>query len=69
MVITMRAAVGLGELDTIAFDLIDGAEMDAVGADHFHMLFDGREVGHGASPFYLRHQRGATRGVPETKAA
>ena len=47
----MRAAVGLGELDTIAFDLIDGAEMDAVGADHFHMFFDVREVGHAGSPF------------------
>ena len=32
------AAVVLGELDALALDLVDGADMDAVGADHFHML-------------------------------
>jgi hypothetical protein len=41
-----RAAVGLGQLDSVAIDLIDGADMDAVGADHFHMFADLAEVGH-----------------------
>jgi hypothetical protein len=28
------------QLDTAAFHSVDGADVDAVGADHFHVLFD-----------------------------
>src|SRR3979411_911915 len=35
------AAVGLGELDPAVFDLVDGPDMNAIRADHFHMLLDG----------------------------
>ena len=34
------AAVGLGQLDPVAFDPVDGADMDSVGADHFHIFSD-----------------------------
>jgi len=34
------AAVGLGQLDAVAVDMIHRPDMDAVGADHFHMLAD-----------------------------
>lgn len=34
------AAVGFGQLDFLAFDPIDGTDMDTIGADDFHMLFD-----------------------------
>lgn len=43
-------AVGLGELDAAPFDLVDRADMDAVGADHFHMLANPAEVGHADAP-------------------
>src|SRR5437763_5396516 len=32
------AAVGADQLDAVVFDLVDGADVNAVGADHFHML-------------------------------
>jgi hypothetical protein len=32
--------VRFGELDTPAFDFIDGSDVNAVGADDFHVLFD-----------------------------
>src|SRR5258708_718704 len=34
------AAIGLGQFDPLALDLIDSPNVDAVGADDFHMLFD-----------------------------
>jgi len=37
------ATIGFGKLNAIAFDLIDGADVNAVGSDYFHMFFD---VGH-----------------------
>jgi hypothetical protein len=33
------AAIGFGELDAVAFNFIDRANMNAVRADHFHMFF------------------------------
>jgi hypothetical protein len=44
------AGVRLGQLDAVAFDMVDGADMDAVGTDYVHMLLDLAEVGHGHSP-------------------
>ena len=44
------AAVGLDEFDTVALDGVDGPDMDAVGADHFHMLLDAADVSHCRSP-------------------
>jgi hypothetical protein len=35
------AAIGLGQFYFLAFNLVDRADMDAVGADDFHMLLDG----------------------------
>ncbi len=40
------AAVLLGELDAIALDMVDGTDMDAIGADDFHMFFDFAERDH-----------------------
>src|SRR3984957_1606719 len=34
------STVLLGQLDPVAFDLIDGADVNAVGADDFHVLLD-----------------------------
>jgi hypothetical protein len=36
-------AVLLSQLDAVPFDLVHGADVNAVGADNFHVLFD---VGH-----------------------
>jgi hypothetical protein len=34
------AAVLPGQLDPVAFDSIDRADVNAIGADHFHMFLD-----------------------------
>jgi hypothetical protein len=34
----LGARILLGQLDPVAIDMVDGADMDAVGADHFHMF-------------------------------
>ena len=34
-------AIGLGELDPVALDAVNGADMDAIGADHFGMFLYG----------------------------
>jgi hypothetical protein len=39
-------AVGFSQFDPTIFNSIDGSKMDAVSADHFHMLFDFARVGH-----------------------
>ncbi len=41
-----NAAVGADQLDSVTLDAVDGAEMHAVGADHFHMLADIFEAAH-----------------------
>ena len=38
------SAVLFGQLDPVALDLVDGADVNAVGADDFHVLLD---IGHG----------------------
>ena len=40
------ATVSLGQFDAVLFDPIDGADMDAVRANYFHMLFDTAHDGH-----------------------
>src|SRR3546814_3236767 len=44
--------VPLGQLDAFAVEMVDGADMDAVGAHHRHMFPDCAVVmlGHGLSP-------------------
>jgi hypothetical protein len=32
--------IALRQLDALAFNLVDGADMLAVGAEHFHMFLD-----------------------------
>jgi hypothetical protein len=39
-------AVGFSQFDPTIFNSIDGSKMDAVSADHFHMLFDFARIGH-----------------------
>ncbi|MDB5696685.1 MAG: hypothetical protein JWN21_2228 [Sphingomonas bacterium] len=51
------SGVLLGQLDAVPLDAVDGADMDAVGADHFHMLGDGADVGHARSPVMMSVQR------------
>ena len=46
----LGAAVLLGQLDPVALDLVDRADMDAVGADHFHMFANIAGIGHGRAP-------------------
>ena len=48
MVPLVRAhpAVRLGQFDAVILDLVDGTDMDAVGADNLHMfadVFDGHD--------------------------
>ena len=40
------AAVRLGQLDAVALDVIDSADMHAVGSDDFHMFLDAAGVCH-----------------------
>src|SRR6476619_5859598 len=46
MLLMADAAVGADELDAIVLDTVDGAEMHAIGADHFHMLTNVLEAAH-----------------------
>jgi len=48
-------AVLLSQLDAVAFDLVDGANVNAVRADNFHVLFD---VGHWMSSVESRNAPG-----------
>jgi hypothetical protein len=34
------AAVLLGQLDPVTLDLVDGADVNAVGSDYVHVFFD-----------------------------
>jgi hypothetical protein len=38
--------VSLGQFDAVLFDPIDGADMDAIRANHFHMLLNAAHNGH-----------------------
>jgi hypothetical protein len=40
------ATISLGQFDAIVFEPIDGADMDAVRPNNFHMLFDLANSGH-----------------------
>ena len=40
------AAVALGQLDSLSLNFVDSADMDAVGADHFHMFANSGCIGH-----------------------
>ena len=46
VMIAMGAAVGLRHLYAAIFDLIDRSDMNAIGANDFHMLRDPAEIGH-----------------------
>jgi hypothetical protein len=50
-------AVVLRQLDPVAFDFVDGADVNAVGADYFHVLFD---FGHWTSLFVETHNAPAS---------
>src|SRR5882672_1974020 len=45
-------AVLLSQLDAVPFDLVHGPDVNAVGADNFHVLFD---VGHFECPLWNFH--------------
>src|SRR6185437_9422170 len=47
MFLVPDAAVGADQLDPVLLDAVDGADVNAVGADHFHMLADILEAAHG----------------------
>jgi hypothetical protein len=58
MLFVTDAAVEPDQLDPIAFDPIDSADVRAVGADHFHMLANVFEAAHGLqASFALSPQR------------
>jgi hypothetical protein len=44
------AAVSLSQFDAVLFDPIDGADMDAIRANYFHMLFNSAHSGHSRCP-------------------
>jgi hypothetical protein len=46
----LRSAVLLGQLDAITLDMVDGAHMDAVGADDFGMFLDLGQIDNDVSP-------------------
>jgi hypothetical protein len=46
MLFMANSAVGADQLDSVPFDAINGAKVDAVGADHFHMLTYVLEAAH-----------------------
>jgi hypothetical protein len=46
MMVFMGTAVGFDELDPVAFNFVDGADMSAISANYFHVLCDRRQVGH-----------------------
>src|SRR3546814_3402312 len=46
-------AVGLGQLDPVTVQVIDGADMDTVRADHVHMFPDAAGIDH-RDPPHLR---------------
>src|SRR4030095_2906870 len=54
------AAVALREPDAPVGDTVDGADVDAVGADHFHVLGD-LVRGHLVSPYGFAECAGAAR--------
>jgi hypothetical protein len=43
------AAVGADELDSVVFDFVDGADVDAICANHFHMFANVFKAAHGFS--------------------
>ena len=38
--VTLIARVLFGELDAVALDVVNGADMDAIGADNVRVFFD-----------------------------
>ena len=50
MLLVADAAVGADQLDAIVLDPVDGADVDAVGADHFHMLANILQTAHRFTP-------------------
>jgi hypothetical protein len=48
--VTSLAAVRLDQLDTIAFDMIDSAHMDAISADNLGMFLDAAQINHHIAP-------------------
>src|SRR5690606_36551908 len=65
------AAVGAGQLDPLAVEMIDGTDMDAVGADDMHMFLDRAMVviGHGLSPCRAAVRSAATMEVIRARPA
>lgn len=48
--VTSLAAIRLDQLDTIAFDMIDSADMDAISADNLSMFLDAAQINHHIAP-------------------
>jgi hypothetical protein len=47
MVLAPRIGIGLGQLDALALEMVNLADMSAVGSDHFHMLANLGRICHG----------------------
>src|SRR3546814_6740750 len=50
MMVLVRTAVGFSKLDAMFFHLVDGSNVDSIGADHFHMFTNLAQVRHARSP-------------------
>lgn len=48
--VTSLAAIRLDQLDTIAIDVIDSADMDAISADNLSMFLDAGKINHHIAP-------------------
>jgi hypothetical protein len=55
--VTALPAVLLGQLDAVAFDVINCADMNAVGSDDFGMFLDSRCIDHGQLLLFACLQR------------
>jgi hypothetical protein len=46
-------AVLLGQLDAVSLEMVDCADVGAISADDFHMLFDLADICHNFLPYGL----------------
>src|SRR3546814_10928472 len=61
MMVLVRTAVGFSKLDAMFFHLVDGSNVDSIGADHFHMFTNLAQVRPARSPDIVSADRSEDR--------
>jgi hypothetical protein len=51
------AAIGLGELDAVAYNAINGPNLHAIRSNNLGMFLDIAEMRHGMAPFFTMKQK------------